>query len=317
LQGEYVNASDIAFHLLRFESLAASMHSFESFPIRIYSMHMGGAGYGLGLFYPDLFIYPFALLRAAGLDLIIVYKLYLLSIVALGCASSYFAGRGITKRHVGGLFIMIAYSLFFYRFINLYSRGALSEVQAMIFIPLVIWGLWNFTEERFSKPWILLISFSGIAYSHTLSMAIVAVFAIAWCLIRLHKVLFNPMSIFKGLVMLVLFLGLTCTSWLPMIEQMLSNEFNYQVSAYQHPSGLVDMNFISLLAPRSGSGLGFSGFILLLIIPVLSLWNFWKTRDAVSLKKCWAFYAAALALIALSCCRPFWLFMDVHFPANI
>ena len=260
---------DALFHLLRIEGLAQALRGGAGWPQPVYALLCGGYGYAAGLFYPDVLLLPAALVRAAGVGPELAFKFAFLFYALLAALTAYAAGRGITRSHRGGLLLMVLYSLSQYHFANLFIRSALGEVQAMAFLPLVVWGLYDLTEQGFQKPWVLGAGFAGLLLTHTISLTLCGLFAVGWCLCRLPRLL-HPRILARLAAAAGVCLLLGCYYWAPMLEQFGSDTFRVTT----RPLTALRFNTVPLadyLNPGNYQAPGVTGFVLPLAAAALLL----------------------------------------------
>ena len=190
---------DLSIHLSRIEGLKAGLLSGQ-FPVRMDPAIINDKGYPFSLMYSDLLLYPAAILRILGFSLQSCYKFY----VFCTTAATALVTRWVLRRMLGSEQVALLgtalYTLSFYRLTNVYVRAAVGEYSAMIFLPLVLYGLWRiYTQEvkadRRSEPWCwapLAIGFTGLLQSHLLTTELAGLFTLIFCLIRFKKTVTRP-----------------------------------------------------------------------------------------------------------------------------
>lgn len=170
----YLNyGHDLTFHLNRLlgikESLKAGM-----FPVRINGFTFNGYGYPDPVFYPQLFLYIPAVLHILGAPFTASVHTFLLLCNWAGAMTMYLCGKRLFGKPSIACMSSMIYAMGVYRLCNAYTRAAYGELLAMIFFPLVIWGLYElfYGQERY---WIVLpIAFTGIFQSHLISTVLIA-----------------------------------------------------------------------------------------------------------------------------------------------
>ncbi|MCI8529634.1 MAG: YfhO family protein [Lachnospiraceae bacterium] len=165
---------DTAFHLVRLEGIYQGMRAGD-FPVRITPQQVAGYGSLTAVMYPQLFLYPAVLLRFMGVSLLLSYKLLLAAVNLATAFSAYYAGEKIFHSRKIGIWISVLYTFSAYRLSNMYVRGALGESLAMVFLPLIIWGVYEILwgEGR----WLVLVwGMTGVLESHVLSTEICILF---------------------------------------------------------------------------------------------------------------------------------------------
>lgn len=191
---DYVfNGGDIVYHLMRIEGLKDGMLSGQ-FPVRIAPKWLEDNGYASAIFYPEIMLLPAALLRMIGFPITTSYQLYIILVNFLTAVSAYYSFEKIFRKAYAGLVCSMLYTLSIYRIFNLYGKGALGEALAMIFLPLVVYGLFRvFTEDCKAKKykWCfvpLTIGFCGLIQTHLLTCELVGGFTILLCIVLWKKV---------------------------------------------------------------------------------------------------------------------------------
>lgn len=175
LFGNYlVRGGDICFHFARINGIYEGLRTGQ-FPVRINPVQLEGYGYISGAMYPQLFLYFPAFLKFFHISTLLGTKLLILGANLATALFSYYAVRGVC--HSGKIALRAAalYILSPYRLINFYTRGALGEGLAMVFLPLVLWGTYEILWNRREKWWILALGMTGVLGSHILSLELYTV----------------------------------------------------------------------------------------------------------------------------------------------
>ncbi len=160
------------------------------FPVR-WSQSFG-FGYGMPLFqfYGPLPFYIGVIFYWLSNNLIFSVKTLFLIANALTLVGGYLLGKKLFKNDWAALGTSLAMSLAPYRFLNLYVRGALSELWGIMALPWIVWAAIKVIRNE-SWGWLMLVmSLSFLFLSHNIStmiffpfiVGIIVVYLIAYCL---------------------------------------------------------------------------------------------------------------------------------------
>ena len=179
---------DTTFHLVRLCNLADGLAAGQ-LPVRIGGFSYNGYGAITSVFYPDLFLYPFALMLLAGASIEYVMSVLTIAASVLAGATMY----ACAKRIYGGEWAATCASVLYvgasYRVANIMVRCAVGESLAMGFLPLFVLGLWEvlFGDKR---RWRML-AFSAFAVfmCHMISTLLCATLALGLGAVCLPRIL--------------------------------------------------------------------------------------------------------------------------------
>ena len=221
---------DTFFHVSRIEQYAKALQHGQILPA-IYPYENGGFGYGSPLFYSDIFLLLPAILHNLGLVLVDSYKLTVfLASLCSGITMYMLAGK-FTQKSPIRLLAVATYLFSNYHITDIYVRGALGEVFALVGIPLILSGLYEIFETNQKYSLSYLIGLVITVLSHNLSFLLCFILIIIVCIIYLPKCSFDRYKILVSESMLACLFTTFYT--FPMIEQLKSQQFylNYYASS--------------------------------------------------------------------------------------
>lgn len=230
---------DTFFHVSRIEQLSLSISEGNFFPA-IYPYENHGYGYASPLFYCDVFLILPSILHLSGCSLAFCYKLC----VFLACYVSAYAMiilvSRISNNRIASWISGCAYLFSNYRITDIYVRGALGEIFAFSFLPIMILGMYEIMEEDNPHFLTLAAGITGLAISHNLTFLMGSILCAMLFFLEYRKITKKTfLLVCKGVL---LAFGLTAFFTLPMLEQLHSQDFivDYYGATSDLASGAMD-----------------------------------------------------------------------------
>lgn len=186
---------DLFYHMLRLGGLAQGLAD-GTFPVKIQPIWNNGYGDAVGVMYGDLLLLIPALLYNAGFTLDAVYKFYILLINIGTIAACWWCGSHLFRNRSVNVLATAFYVLSPFRLCDLYARAAVGEHTAMMFLPIIVLGVYliyhseNGEKEKGIKnyAWIILaLGYFGIVTSHALSIIMVTAYLGLFAVIEFRK----------------------------------------------------------------------------------------------------------------------------------
>ena len=186
------DADDLEFSVMRIQGIADGLGS-GYFPVRIHPTWFNDFGYAVGVYYGQVLLYPFAILRLCGLPMGTVYRLYVVFLNLATFFIAYFSVKKITSNKNIAVCSAAFYTMALYRLIDIHRRSAMGETGALTFLPLIVLGLamiYDMTDKAddSKKGWIYLaLGVTGVLNSHNLTTFMLVIMCILFALINLKK----------------------------------------------------------------------------------------------------------------------------------
>ncbi len=200
-----MRGDDIKFHFARFGGIRDAILGGQ-FPIKYYNGWGHSGGYFSSMFYGDIFLIPFVLPSLIGIPLEVCYFLFLYVVYFAFWVAMYFLAKKYLKGDVLSILCATIFTASNYMYIEIFGRVALGEAIAIIFYIVLLIGIYNLLHENYSRPWLLVIAFAGILFSHMTTLFFAAVTLIIVVLANCKKLFRDKQFWIKSGLALGLFL---------------------------------------------------------------------------------------------------------------
>lgn len=174
---------DLKFHKARIDGLVLAYQQGNFFP-RINYAYLNGFGYATGIFYSDFFLLVPVILQLLGFSPSVSYICFLVTLTFATFLMSYFVRYQIDYSKTHSYLFSLMYTLSVYRYAALTRRGALGEILALIFLPLILYGIYHILYKDHKKWYLLTIGMSCLILSHLISTLLVGVLIVGFLLLN-------------------------------------------------------------------------------------------------------------------------------------
>ncbi len=235
----YVTGDDLYYHIRHLRGIAASLRA-GHFPVRVLLDWLENYGYGSGFYYPNMFLTIPGILILLGFHPIAAYEIFVTICGFFALLTMFLTIRRISRGDETAAYAgVILYAFAAYRLADTYYRAALGEIQAFIFLPMIIWGLFEIFSGQPQRWWIFAFAFTGLLWSHVISLALAGVITAVWAVLHIRRIFTDRRVFFAMLKAVLLTLALGAWFLLPMAEQSATNElkinmimFNAELQPY-------------------------------------------------------------------------------------
>ena len=261
-----VQGHDISYHLLRIEALKEGILSGHPFS-KVNFLFFGGRGYASSMFYPDALLYFPAILRCLGVSINASYHIFVAACIILSYVSMYLVVRLITshflkekddnkgrkvillrgsdvRARAAGVMAALCYTLSQYHVDDIYTRAAVGEFTAMIFLPFAIYGLYDILMGGMKRPAIMALGMAGLILTHTTTTIFVLVLYVLCFIYALARRSIRGRLRMAWIMRIVLtaafVLAVTSFYWVGALEQFLDARFG-------SGQGIFDMDYEKLM----------------------------------------------------------------------
>ncbi len=215
---------DVYFHMTRMEALAQEIDA-GNIPARLYYFVFDGYGYASPMFYGDLFLIIPALLILMGVPMPLAYKAFMIICLCACVLMAYYCGKRMFVKKSAAVCFAFTYAVSSYFAVDVFTRAAVGEMQAFIFVPLAFLGLHSIINEKGKYWYYLPIGLAAILFCHLITSVMTAFFLLVYALLHCVKLVKNPKKILGICACAVVFAFISASFLFPMLEQLADTKF--------------------------------------------------------------------------------------------
>jgi hypothetical protein len=218
-------------------------------------------------------------LRALSVPINTSYHLFIAFCFIAAYGTTYFCAKKISGNAYTALMCAVILTLSTYHLDDVYLRSAVGEYTAFIFLPFLVYGLYDMIFGELEHPVLMGIGFSGVLLCHTnTTFFVIGLYTIAF-LLSIKKIIKNKKLFVRLIITAISVIGVTSFYWIPVLEQILSGGFLYAASEFNLANEMLEVkDLLSNNAPAMGIGL------FVLCLPRLFLIRVEVEKRSISLK---------------------------------
>lgn len=239
---------DGEYHVVRFYEFDKTLRAGQLYPRWQPDLNLGYGSPLLNYYYP-LPNYIASFFHFFGISFIDAFKLEMFFATIVGAIFVFLWVRSFWG-DIAGLTSSVFYLFSPYRFVDIYVRGSVGEVWALVFFPGFLWCITKVLRDKNALliiPSALLLAFT--IFSHNILAILFFLFAIFYMSFFILTSLNKKTSLFNACLVLVVSLGISAIFWLPAI---LEREFARGLQIYDVESNFAEI--YQLIFPSWGTG---------------------------------------------------------------
>ena len=264
--------SDGSFHFSRVEEIYQNLKAGELFTfIATHTFH--NSGVGSFLFYPTIFLYPWAFLRFF-LDPIASFYVWYGLFMFLTLSIAYYSMYGFSRSRLRAVMFALFYTIASYHIYLGVRNYVLGEFIAYTFIPLALYGYYEVIWGN-AKKWPLLgIGVTLLLYSHLISVVITVMLMFVLLIFKLIVDIRFPkvrwMALFKSAS-----LALLLSAWViyPFFTDFMHTKLGTPGFGFAFLYSMQDLWVASLENHATNRGIG-----IVFLVAIISGWYFVKDK---------------------------------------
>ena len=179
---------DTHFHAARIMNLADGLRSGQ-LPVRVGGFSYNGYGAMTSVFYPDLLLYPWALMLLGGASMTYVINTLVITVNAMTAACMLVCARRLLSSREAALCASVLYLFSIYRLEDLYIRLMVGEMLAMAFLPVFLLGLYEVVLGDKRRWPVLVLGATLVFRSHMLTTVLCAGTAAVMAVLFIRRML--------------------------------------------------------------------------------------------------------------------------------
>lgn len=322
---------DYPFHLNRVLGIAEALKQGEFFNTIDFNM-LSGLGYLNPIFYCNIFLYPFAILKILGLSNVSVITCMIFFTYFFTQLISFFSAKSYFKNNLDSLIFTLIFTFSSYHLFDIAYRGAIGELFGLMMLPIPLFAFLNILfKNDYKKWWVLSLGLLLVFINHNITTLLLIVLFIIIYTLNIYKNCKEITITFikSGIFFTIISLFYT----IPMLFSSMSQEFNVAVNPAFHLSDTTNLTeylpfneFLlnSILNNPIGLHIGLVGifsilfglirfkklnkiskqFLIIIIITILSMYLFMDTGILDNtflniIQFSWRFYIILIPMIGI------------------